>query len=246
MQNLDRLRTLLKREAPDWRIAVLGSNPQTTIIVYPTFVAFSEKGKEQEIVDAIRKELIDEQESKEQAKQQERRQIAWISHILKTRSFENLDLTQKPEVLAVFENRPGDNKFYCIWIINGDGGRFPMWWPIKSSARGYYSYRAQLDISLEKTLHPQFELGKTNFMGIADPILVEKSKFTKTIEVKSKWDWESKWTREIPKNERDQLPKAGKVVQLSLEGLEIISDEALEQKLIKLGIEDRPEGNENK
>ena len=237
LKNLNGLKQLLKKRAPNWRIAVMGNKPETTIIIYPSKIAFSVKGNDQELTDAIRTELIEyEDKTTGEAKRQLDRQVAWISHLLRNHPPQNLDLSKSPEVLAVFANGAGEEEFRCIWFISGDGGRFmPDWWPSRQAKLGYYTGGGKYDISLDGKLHPSYELKKGELLGLATPLWVEKEKYTKIIKFKSKWDWDTNWLKKLSKPEQELLPKAGKIVELNLEGFEMITDEELKKKLAGIG-----------
>jgi hypothetical protein len=226
LDHLNGLQNLLRKQAPNWRIAVIGISPETTVIVYPTAIAFPRKGVYQEVLNSIRTEL---EEFKDRTDGAEKRQKMWVEHLLRETPPREWDVSQGPKVIAAFDNSAGNRDWFCFWMLTGDGARLVDWWPQDDESLGIGIASGHFDLTSAFQAKPFFTAKKSELMGVVEPVVVEKAKYNGKIEFQVRWD-DSKLGRKARASYQGKL----KSMVVELTGHDVLSDQELKDKLKNL------------
>jgi hypothetical protein len=184
LQNLNGLMHLLRTRSRDWRVAVIGISPETTIIVYPSRIAFPREGEEHEVLEAIKNELETHHDRTYGSLE---RQKAWVERLLNQNPVSNYDVNEAPRVIAVFDNYRGCDESFCIWLMNGNGKDKVNWWPPDDRAVGISIGSEKIEIVKSTGNGVQSGNEVSEFIGVVEPVVLEKTHYTGKVEFRSSW-----------------------------------------------------------
>lgn len=176
MERLDSLERILNSQFEEWRIAVVGISAHSTIIVYPTGIIFPCDEDKQVQIERIRNELVSEQDESEGSFQ---RQLQYVRQLVPTLSARLESFKGPPIVVAVFDNYRGDERSFCVWVIDpGDGIRIKNWIPDEDMGDGFEGTAgaaAEFDVTDEGDLWDAYS-AEDRYRGCSYALVYNKGK----------------------------------------------------------------------
>jgi hypothetical protein len=185
LERLKKLEEVLKRKTPNWRIIVWGTlDPETTVVVYPSKIAYSMQGKEEEIIEKIKSELAVYEDKTEGAMH---RQKQWVEHLLQANAPTREALESGPMVIAVFGNSSGDETECCLWIVSGgDGYQGTVGW-FPEYAEGFLGRTgSEFVLTTERKLVESFDVPRAEYYCQVFAVCYEKHRLPKRIRLEPK------------------------------------------------------------
>jgi hypothetical protein len=114
-QRMEALRVLLEEKAPSWRVCLEGLSPETTIIIYPSLIAYPTTESPIAQLSRIQVEDLD---YNDRIKGTVQRQMNYVAAVVKNRIEELKSTIEFPVFLAVFDRAQGDDENFCVWLFD--------------------------------------------------------------------------------------------------------------------------------